>query len=126
MRTREDAEQFTQHWLKAWNDLDLEAVLSHFHDDIVFHSPTAAALIGQSVVRGKPALRSYWRFAIERAGTLHFTLDHLAWDPERTELFIVFLQEFAGQRTRCCERLHFAGDLVIDGEGLKGAPLAPN
>jgi len=56
-----DPDEFSRAWLAAFNAHDLEAVLDHFHDDVVFTSPVAArALPGSGgVVRGKQALRAY-------------------------------------------------------------------
>jgi ketosteroid isomerase-like protein len=38
------ARQFCESWVAAWNAHDLERVLSHFSDDIVFSSAVAAQL----------------------------------------------------------------------------------
>ena len=35
----ESARRFAGHWLEAWNSHDLDAVLSHCSDDVVFSSP---------------------------------------------------------------------------------------
>jgi ketosteroid isomerase-like protein len=57
----ENVERFTQRWLEAWNSHDLEAIVSHFTDDVVFTSPLAVEMVDWSdgVVRGKAALREY-------------------------------------------------------------------
>ena len=62
--THSDAEKFAAEWAAAWNRRDAEAVLTHFRDDIIFTSPTALAVIGSPVVRGKDALRAYWSTAL--------------------------------------------------------------
>jgi ketosteroid isomerase-like protein len=56
-----DAVAFSEQWVEAWNAHDVEAVLKHFHEDVVFTSQVAARLLPQTagVVRGKPALRHY-------------------------------------------------------------------
>ena len=58
---------FADEWVKAWNRRDVDAVLAHFHDDVVFTSPVAAQVMPDSdgVVRGKAALREYWRAALK-------------------------------------------------------------
>jgi ketosteroid isomerase-like protein len=38
------ARQLCESWVAAWNAHDLERVLSHFSDDIVFSSAVAAQL----------------------------------------------------------------------------------
>jgi ketosteroid isomerase-like protein len=40
-----DATDFSRDWVQAWNSHDVEAVLRHFHDDVVFTSPVAARLL---------------------------------------------------------------------------------
>jgi ketosteroid isomerase-like protein len=68
--------EFAQHWLTAWNNHDVEAVLGHFADDVVFRSPAAVQLLTDSdgVIRGKDELRRYWTRALERVPDLRFEL----------------------------------------------------
>jgi catechol 2,3-dioxygenase-like lactoylglutathione lyase family enzyme len=70
------AAAFAAEWIEAWNARDLEAVLEHIADDVVFTSPTAARFVPESggTVRGKDALRSYWTIALEGHPDLHFEL----------------------------------------------------
>ncbi len=69
-----EANEFVDAWLRAWNDHDLDRVLEHFTDDVVFTSPLAAQLLTGSggVVHGKAALRQYWGEGIRRIPDLHF------------------------------------------------------
>jgi hypothetical protein len=69
-----DAVAFADDWVKAWNAHDLEKVLSHFADDVVFTSPVAAQFLDGSdgVIRGKAALRTYWTEGLRRIPDLHF------------------------------------------------------
>ena len=71
-----DPYEFSRHWLAAWNAHDLEALLEHFDDDVVFTSPVAAQLLDDSdgVIRGKTALRAYWTEGLRRIPDLHFDL----------------------------------------------------
>lgn len=71
---REAAEQFAEEWVRSWNDHDLEGVLRHFADSIVFTSPHAAQLLPSSggVVRGKDSLRRYWQTGLKRIPDLRF------------------------------------------------------
>ena len=61
-----DPQPFADQWVRAWNAHDVEAVLDHFADDVVFTSPVAARVVPGSggVVRGKAALRDYWTTAL--------------------------------------------------------------
>jgi hypothetical protein len=67
---------FTEDWLAAWNRHDVDAVLAHFRDDVVFTSPVAARVVPESkgVVRGKAALREYWTAALKTMPDLHFEI----------------------------------------------------
>jgi ketosteroid isomerase-like protein len=69
-----DPKDFADEWVRAWNGHDVEAVLAHFHDDVVFSSPVAARVLPETggVVRGKPALRDYWMTALGMLPDLHF------------------------------------------------------
>ena len=73
---RAEAQAFAESWLQAWNAHDLEAVLSHFADDVVFTSPIAAKLVegSEGIIHGKAALRAYWREGLRRIPDLQFDL----------------------------------------------------
>jgi hypothetical protein len=86
---------FAADWVAAWNAHDLERILSHYSDDIVFASPRALALTGDGVVRGKPALRAYWATALSLAPDLRFELETAFVGVER--LTLVY-QRMGGRR----------------------------
>lgn len=67
---------FADDWIDAWNARDVEAVLAHYADDVVFTSPTAMRVVPDSggVVRGKDGLRGYWARALAGNPDLHFEL----------------------------------------------------
>jgi hypothetical protein len=116
------AEAFAAQWAEAWNRRDIEAVLAHFHEDVVFVSPTALAVTGSSIVRGKVALRAYWTKAMAGISGLHFTVERILWANENRELAIVYLAAINGQSRRVSENLTFnAGDLVVSAEVFHGA-----
>ncbi len=68
---------FARDWLAAWNAHDVEAVLRHFHDDVVFTSPVAVRVLPESsgVLRGKDALRRYWTEGLRLIPDLRFTVE---------------------------------------------------
>jgi ketosteroid isomerase-like protein len=76
-RTR--AEKFAQEWIAVWNAHDLDAILHHYADNVVFHSPRIAVVMGDAIdiVTGKPALARYWGKALAQAKGLHFTFERL-------------------------------------------------
>lgn len=72
-----DATAFSGQWERAWNSHDVEAVLAHFGDDVVFTSPVAAAMYPETagVIHGKADLRHYWTDALQRIPDLHFVVE---------------------------------------------------
>jgi ketosteroid isomerase-like protein len=73
------AGSFARDWVKAWNDHDLEAILAHYAEDVVFHSPRIRMVTGADTnsVSGKMALRAYWSRALAQARDLYFEVDHV-------------------------------------------------
>jgi hypothetical protein len=69
-----DASGFAAQWAEDWNSHDLEALLSHFSDDVLWTSPVAAQIVEGSggVLRGKAALRAYYAEGLRRTPELHF------------------------------------------------------
>src|SRR5712692_4245014 len=59
-------EAFAQDWIQAWNQRDLDAVLSHYTEDVEFQSPLVIKLLGETsgTVRGKQDLQEYFRKAL--------------------------------------------------------------
>jgi ketosteroid isomerase-like protein len=79
MLDRTRAERFAADWIAAWNRHDLDVILAHYADDVVFHSPRIAVVMGEAVdlVAGKPALARYWGRALAGSPDLHFTFERL-------------------------------------------------
>jgi ketosteroid isomerase-like protein len=105
---------YAAEWAAAWNRHDVDAVLAHFHDDVVFTSPIAAELVpgSQGVVRGKAALREYWRTAIEVFPDLHFDIVGVY---EGAEVLVINYRNQSGNLVN--EVLEFDGELVCRGHG---------
>ena len=112
--TLPDADRFACEWCAAWNAHDVEAVLAHFHDDVVFTSPVAARVVPESggVVRGKDALRQYWSTALAAVPELHFEVvaTYIG-----TQAVVINYRNHRGQLVN--EVLIFDGDLVREGHG---------
>lgn len=119
LRTQADFRAFAERWLSEWNRQDVEAVLEHFSDDVVFVSPRAKAIVGSPRVEGKIKLREYWTRAISRVQTIHFVLDHVISDGDR--MGIVYVAEIDGRRMRAVEFLKFGDDgLIHEAEAMHG------
>lgn len=70
------ARQFAEDWVAAWNRRDLEAILSHYTDDIILQSPLALERLGlpEGRVSGKAAVRAYFQHGLDMTPNLHFEL----------------------------------------------------
>ena len=70
---------FAASWVAAWNAHDVDAVLTHFAEDVVFTSPLAARLFPDSggVLRGKGELRDYWTEGVRRIPDLQFMVERV-------------------------------------------------
>ena len=69
-----DGRAFAADWEKAWNSRDLDAIMRHYRDDVVFRSRKAIAICGSAEVKGWTALRAYWAAALERQPDLRFSV----------------------------------------------------
>lgn len=117
-----DPAAFAARWAADWNRRDVEAVLAHFHEDVRFVSPTAQAVTGNALVRGKQALRDYWNAALARVSSLEFVVDRVLWDPVRGELAIIHTQVVNGTAKQVSENLTFDGEgKVVSAEVFQGA-----
>ncbi len=115
-------QQFAQDWAASWNRRDIEEVLARFHDDIVFTSPTALAVTGSAVVKGKGALRTYWTTAMTRIQSIQFDVDRVLWDAGRRELAIIYTAHINGATRKVSENLVFDDvGLVTTAEVFHGA-----
>jgi ketosteroid isomerase-like protein len=113
-----DPVQFSGQWLAAFNAHDLEAVLAHFAEDVVFSSPVAARVLPDTagVVRGKPALRAYWTRALTLVPDLHFELLGVY---AGVDTLVLHYRNQAGGLVN--EVLVFDGGLVVQGHGTYAA-----
>jgi ketosteroid isomerase-like protein len=108
-----DATVFAEQWERAWNAHDLEGLLGHFSDDVIFRSPVAAQLLPGSagVLRGKHELRDYWSKALGMLPELRFKVQGVY---AGLDTVVINYLNHAGNRV--CEVLTFDGPLVIAGQ----------
>ena len=110
-----NAIEFGRDWEAAWNRRDVEAILKHFDDDVVFTSPVVKQ-IGFSedgAVNGKDALRRYWTAGLALSPDLRFQVTKVY--QGTNTLVIAFKNQNGIDRV---EVLTFRQGLVIEGHGL--------
>jgi hypothetical protein len=108
-----EAQAFAEKWARNWNAHDVDALLAHFTDDVVFTSPVAVRLVGgDGVIRGKEALRSYWSGALKLIPDLRFEV--LGVYAGVSTVVINYRNQAGGVVS---EVLSFDGPLVKEGHG---------
>lgn len=76
MLTAGKASQFAEEWIAAWNSHDLNRIVAHYSDDIVFSSPLLASVggVATGILSGRETLGIYFRAALNKFPTLRFEL----------------------------------------------------
>jgi ketosteroid isomerase-like protein len=104
---------FATRWCAQWNANDLEGLLMHFAADVVFASPVAGRILGGAgTVRGKAALRAYWRLGLEQISDLRFEVIDVY---SGVDTVVINYRNQVGSRVG--EVLRFVGELVTEGRG---------
>lgn len=98
----------------GWNSHDVEAVLRHFHEDVVFTSPVATRVLPGSdgVLCGKGELRRYWTTGLRLIPDLHFTVEAVY--VGLTTLVVNYRNQLGNLVN---EVLIFDGDKIREGHG---------
>ena len=68
------AERICQDWIKAWNDRNLDALVTPFSDDIELTSPMVVKLfkLPMGTIKGKDMLREYFSKGLEAYADFKF------------------------------------------------------
>jgi hypothetical protein len=104
------AREFAQDWVDAWNSHDLERILTHYDDEVLLVSPVALKLLsGDGTVRGKAALRDYFRRGLETFPDLRFDLIDTLWGTETIVLY--YINNVRGSKTAEVMLLNPAGKI---------------
>jgi predicted ester cyclase len=77
--TKDEAWHLANHWVAAWNEHDLDQIMSHYDEAIELTSPAAAQLLGDGKVAGKTNLRAYFQRGLDAYPNLHFHLEDVLW-----------------------------------------------
>lgn len=101
---------FAADWQAGWNSHDLDRILKHYTEDVVFRSRKAVALTGSGVVEGRDSLRTYWGAALARQPDLRFDVESVF---EGHDMLVIVYSNHRG--VRAAETLRFGRDgLVVE------------
>ena len=89
MLTADNARNLASHWIRAWNAHDLDEIMSHYAEDVVLVSPVAARILNDpsGAVKGKEALRAYFKRGLEVYPNLKFDLIDVMWGASSVILY---------------------------------------
>jgi len=84
-------------WFDAFNEHNLENLLSLYADDARHYSPKLKIRQPETngLVAGKDALRAWWQDAFERLPELHYTYTTLTANEER--VFMEYIRQVPGE-----------------------------
>ena len=72
-----DPWKFAQEWQDGWNSHDLDRIMAHYHEEVVFRSTRAQALVGKGELVGHSELRRYWAKALKHQPELKFQVQDI-------------------------------------------------
>lgn len=89
--------QIARAWFAAFNAHDLEALLDLYHNDAEHFSPKLKARQPETngLIRGKTALRAWWRDAFDRLPSLRYEVEKLTADDE--QVFMEYVRHVDGE-----------------------------
>jgi ketosteroid isomerase-like protein len=89
--------QIATKWFEAFNAHDLEKLLSLYNDNAQHYSPKLKIRIPetQGLIKGKKALREWWKDAFDRLPSLQYEVIKLTADDE--QVFMEYIRHVAGE-----------------------------
>ena len=68
-----------RHWVDAWNQHNIDAIMQHYSEDIDFRSPIIQKMGVNAAgkINSKGELKAYFRNALAKYPELHFELYHI-------------------------------------------------
>ena len=89
--------EIARQWFAAFNQKNLESLLSLYHNDAEHFSPKLKVRRPETkgLIRGKDALRTWWKDAFDRLPTLHYEVTRLTSQDDR--VFMEYIRRVEGE-----------------------------
>ena len=89
--------QIALKWFEAFNEHDLEKLLSLYNDNAQHYSPKLKIRMPetQGLIKGKQALREWWKDAFDRLPSLQYEVIKLTADDE--QVFMEYTRHVVGE-----------------------------
>jgi len=106
-------EQIAHAWFDAFNSHDIEMLLALYAEDAEHYSPKLKLRQPETngLIKGKPALRTWWTDAFTRLPQLHYKLLELTGDHK--QVFMEYIRQVPGE-----EDMQVGEVLVIENEKI--------
>lgn len=93
----QEIESIAIKWFEAFNTHNLEQLLSLYHDEANHFSPKLKIRMPETkgLVRGKNALRNWWKDAFDRLPSLHYQVTSLT--SSEKQVFMEYLRKVDGE-----------------------------
>lgn len=117
--TKQFATRFADEWITAWNNGDIEKIMSHYADDVIFSSPFILKnqINNKGTIQGKTGLRIYFERALSKNPDLHFDLKHIMVGIKSVTLIYIRKQIMLASETM------ILNDESLIAEGLSHYPI---
>lgn len=95
--TTDQLNEIARRWFAAFNNKDLESLLSLYHDHAEHFSPKLKVRHPETkgLIKGKDALRAWWKDAFERLPTLRYEVVRLTSQDDR--VFMEYVRHVSGE-----------------------------
>jgi len=72
----EFANKFSLEWVEAWNEHDLDKIMTHYAEAFEMTSPVIKQIMNEPTgkIKGKKEIRAYWEKALKMNPNLHFEI----------------------------------------------------
>ena len=110
----EKNKQIAINWFKAFNSHNTEQILNLYHDEAIHYSPKLKIRYPQTngLIRGKQALREWWKDSFQRLPSLQYEVIHLTAD--NIQVFMEYTRHVDGEDDlRVGEVLEINDGLII-------------
>ncbi|MCX6275643.1 MAG: nuclear transport factor 2 family protein [Bacteroidetes bacterium] len=114
MSKQTNSYDIAKQWLSAFNEHDLEKLLALYDEQAVHYSPKLKIRMPETkgFVRGKPAMRSWWRDAFDRLPCLVYREETITANDER--VFMEYLRIVPGEEDmKVAEVLEIRNGLIV-------------
>ncbi len=80
-------------WFEAFNEHNLEKLLTLYHNEAAHYSPKLKLLQPETngLIKGKASLREWWRDAFVRLPSLHYKVERLS--PYEDRVFMEYIRQ---------------------------------